>query len=105
MYFYNYKDFQNAKLNQKLLWEYDLENFNYDDFRNIVVQRVIERGWHTDWYFILNYYGIKGVKEAIMEISYLNNKDMNFVSIVFEIPLNQLKCYTKKQLKQQHWSS
>jgi len=55
MYFDNYKDFPDATLIPALLWEYNLSDFDYRGMRNVVVQRVIERGWPKDWYFILNY--------------------------------------------------
>ena len=107
MFFSDYKKEENAKavVNPVLLWEYDLSNFDYNQMRNIVVQRVIERGWPNDWYAILNRYGEEGVKEAIKTISYLNDKDMNFVSLVFQIPLNEMKCYTRKQSHLAHWNS
>lgn len=105
MYFDNYKDFPDAVLNPKLLWEYRIPEFDYSAMRNVVVQRVIERGWPNDWYFILNQYGIDSVKEAVKNIAYLNDKDMNFVSKLFDIPLTAMKCYKKKQLAHQHWNS
>ena len=99
MLFSEYKKHSITKINPTLLWEYDLVNFDYQDMRNIVVHRVIERGWPNDYFAILNLYGLKGVKEAIKQIPYLNVKDMNFVSLVFHIPLNQLLCYKRKQSK------
>jgi len=32
-------------ISKSLLWEYDLTNFDWDDMKTVVVQRVIERGW------------------------------------------------------------
>jgi hypothetical protein len=52
MYFDDFKEHQDAKLNPKLLWEFNLEKFDFQEMRNVVVQRVIERGWPDDWYFI-----------------------------------------------------
>jgi len=105
MYFDDFKKFPEASLNPKLLWEYNLSDFDYRGMRNVVVQRVIERGWPSDWYFILNYYGTRGVKSAIKDLAYLNDKDMNFVSHQFGIPLNAMKCYEKKHSVNQHWNS
>jgi len=105
MYFDDYRQHAQAILNTGLLWEYNLTDFDYEDMRDLVVQRVIQRGWPNDWYFILNRYGIYGVKAAIKNIAYLNDKDMNFVSHQFNIPLNAMKCYTKKQSVNQHWNS
>ena len=105
MYFDDFKKFPDAKLNPKLLWEYKLADFDYKAMRKVVVQRVIERGWPNDWYFMLNLYGIDGVKSAIKELAYLNDMDMNFVSHQFEIPLTSMRCYEKKQSANQHWNS
>ena len=105
MYFDDYKQHKDAALNPKLLWEFNIEKFDLNAMRNVVVQRVIERGWPDDWYFILNNYGIEGVKKAIKAIPYLNDKDMNFVSHQFGIPLNSMKCYEKKQSVDRHWNS
>jgi hypothetical protein len=105
MYFDNYKGHINAKINPSLLWEYNLPEFDFQRMRNIVVQRVVEQGWPDDWYAALNLYGIDGMIEAIKELPYLNDKDMHFVSAIFEIPLSELKCYEKKQLQQAHWNS
>ncbi|MGF7078099.1 DUF6922 domain-containing protein [Mucilaginibacter sp. UYCu711] len=105
MYFSNYKNFPNAVINPSLLWEYNIGKVDYTSMRNIVVQRVVERGWPQDWYAMLNLYGIDSVKKAIKELPYLNDKDMNFVSQEFDIPLTALKCYTKKQSVQTHWNS
>ena len=88
-----------------LLWEYNLGAVDYMAMRNIIVQRVVERGWPQDWYAMLNLYGIDSVKEAIKELPYLNDKDVNFVSHEFGIQLTDLKCYTKKQLVPSHWNS
>ena len=100
-----YQEHTDAKLDTSLLWEYDLSHFDYQQMRNVVVQRVVERGWPDDWYAMLNLYGEDGVKSAIKEIAYFNDKDMNFVSKVFEIPFKEMKCYEKKQLRQGHWKS
>jgi hypothetical protein len=105
MFFDDYKEHTDAKLNPGLLWEYNLSEFDFRKMRTIVAQRVVERGWPDDWYAALNLYGLNGMKKAIIAIPYLNDKDMHFVSCVFQIPLSKLKCYEKKQLPQAHWNS
>ena len=105
MYFDDYKKYPAVKLNPKLLWEYDLSDFDYDKMMSVVIQRVVERGWPQDWYFILNRYGVESVRSTIMNLPYLNDKDMCFVSNQFNIPLTSLKCYAKKQSVLIHWDS
>jgi len=105
IYFDNYRQYSGATINPSILWEYDLTHFNYHQMRDIVVQRVVERGWRADWYAALNLYGIAGMREAVKNIPYLNNKDMQFVSLIFNIPLSEMKCYTKKLSQKIHWNS
>lgn len=105
MFFDDYKKYANAELDPSLLWEYDVSAFDFRSMRELVVQRVIERGWKNDWYFILNYYGTEGVKEAIKKIPYLNDKDRNFARLLFQIPYSEMKCYEQKQSRPQHWNS
>ncbi|MDP9082105.1 MAG: hypothetical protein M3O71_32215 [Bacteroidota bacterium] len=105
MYFDSFKDFPDARINPSLLWEYDISRIDYEGMRDIIVQRVVERGWPDDWYAMLNLYGVAGVKSAIKNIPYLNKKDMNFVSHQFKIPLSAMKCYKNKQSAQAHWNS
>lgn len=105
MYFTEFDMPLSAKLNKALLWEYDMARIDYEAMRNIIVQRVIERGRMEDWHFILKQYGVEKVKETIKGLSYLNRKDMRFVSHQFSIPLSEMKCFEKKQSANQHWSS
>ena len=88
-----------------MLWEFDLEKFDWQQMRNEVVQRVLERGRMDDFYAILNLYGVEGVKEALREIPYMNDKDMNFACVAFDLRKEELKCYTRKQSKPLHWNS
>ena len=88
-----------------MLWEFDLEKFDWQQMRNEVVQRVLERGRMDDFYAILNLYGLEGVKAALREIPYMNDKDMNFACVAFDLRKEELKCYTRKQSIPQHWNS
>jgi hypothetical protein len=105
MFFDDYKVHQNSKVRHTLLWEYEMDRFNWEEMRVVVVQRVIERGRMEDFYAILNLYGLMGVKDAISRITYLNPRDLSFVCSVFNLKKESLKCYTNQQLKIQHWSS
>ena len=105
MFFDGYEQYNTSSINPTLLWEYDLSDFDYQSMQPIVVQRVLERGWPADWYAILNIYGVEGVKQTIKELPYLNEKDMAFVSLVFDIPFNEMKCFKNKQSMPLHWNS
>ncbi len=105
MYFSNYRKHRNMQLRRSLFWEYDMNNFDFYEMKSIVVQRVIERGLPEDYYAMFNLYGIRGVKEIVKTLPYLNPKDMSFVCALFNIKKEDLKCYTQRQLRLQHWNS
>jgi len=61
-----------------LLWEYDLETFNYDKSYKIVIERVLERGTMENWKEIVCYYPIEKILETIDWSAQLQERDKNF---------------------------
>lgn len=98
MLFSDFKNHSSTKISASLLWEYDKTNFDYEDMKALVVQRVIERWRMDDFYAMLNLYGLDDVKSTLRKIKCLNDKDINFVSVVFEIPFIELRNYREQQL-------
>lgn len=90
-----------------LLWEYDLKNFDWQAMRTVVVQRVIERGRPEDFYAIFRLYGgLEGVREIIKNIPVFSNpRDISFVTSVFHLKKEELKCYMRKQSREKHLHS
>jgi len=97
MLFDDYRAHSDATIRPSLLWEYNLSNFDWQDMRNIVVQRVLERGRMDDYYAMLNLYGREGVREALKAIPYMSKKDMNFACFVFNLKKEELRCYIMRQ--------
>lgn len=89
-------------ISPSLLWEYDLSHFDWWKSRKIVVQRVIDRGWLKDYFAAFKLYnGIDGFREIIKEVPSLSSRDINFVCIVFGLKKEELRCYTRKLLREQ----
>lgn len=105
MYFQHYKKHKDAKIRESLFWEFNMEEMDFELMKPVIIQRVIERGRLNDFYAILNFYGLEEVKNTIKKLNYLNDKDMAFVSAVFQIRETDLKCYSKKQSVPKHWNS
>lgn len=85
------------KISETLLWEYDMTRFDWQRFRTIVMQRVVERGTMEDFYAAIRLYGgIAKVKEIIRDIPALSDIDTNFVCSVFGLKKEELRCYTRK---------
>ena len=105
LYFSDYKEHRDCKINPSLLWEYETDDFDFKAMRNIVVQMVLERGWKNDYYAMFNLYGYRAVRQTVKDIPYMNDKDMNFACRVFNLKKEDLKCYRNKQSKPQLWNS
>lgn len=89
-----------------LLWEYELSGFDWRKSRKTVVQRIVERGWLKDYYAAFDLYGvIEGFREIIKEVPHFSDRDMNFVCIVFDLKKEELKCYTRKLLRNRLFNS
>lgn len=92
-------------IRKHLLWDVDVEQFDYNKGRKLVIERVVQRGNMDDWLTLFNLYGYEMVRKEIMRIPYLNDKDMNFVHHIFDIPFTELKCYTRKRSMDLRWTS
>lgn len=89
-------------ISPRLLWEYDLTNFDWDKMRTVVVSRVIERGWPDDFYAAIRLYGgMENFREIIKDIPVLSEKDVAFVCAVFNLKKEELKCCTHKQSREE----
>jgi len=92
-----------CKVSKTLLWDYDLTQFDWQRSRKVVVQRIIERGWLRDYFAAFDLYGgIEGFREIIKEVPTLSAQDMNFVCTAFGLKKEELRCYTRRQLRRRH---
>lgn len=95
------KKYKDSKISKTLLWEYDLSKFDWHDMRVVVVQRIIERGWMSDFYAGINLYGgLDNFREIIKDIPVLSDIDTAFVCNVFHLKKEELKCYTRKHSRE-----
>jgi hypothetical protein len=78
---------KSINIDARLLWEYDINTFNFEKNYRIVIERVIQRGTPFEWREIVEFYG----KEKILEVTnwskQLFPQDKNFVPIFLESPL------------------
>lgn len=85
-----------------LFWDVDYSKLDWTKHEMLIVQRVIERGSINAIQEIMEYYGKARLTTIIKKISHLSPRDIAFVNVYFNINLNELKCYSKKQLNQNY---
>ena len=65
-------------INPTLLWEYDLETFNYVKSYKIVIERVLQRGNLIEWREMVHLYTREQILETIELIAQLDRKEKEF---------------------------
>lgn len=92
------------QINQGLLWEYCMDNFDWQKYRRVVVERVIKMGRLSDWYGAFDLYGgIRGFRKiARDEVVDLTPRELDFMCKALNIDILDTKCYKQAQLRRQH---
>ena len=70
-----------------LLWEYDVETFNWERSYKIVIERVVQRGWIDEWREIYRFYGPKKILETIEWSKQLDKRDKDFTRLFLKSDL------------------
>jgi hypothetical protein len=65
-------------INSALLWEYDLETFDYNKSYKIVIERILQMGNLEEWRKMVNYYSTAQILETIEWSAQLDKRDKDF---------------------------
>ncbi|MEP6700712.1 MAG: hypothetical protein ABJA85_05330 [Bacteroidota bacterium] len=65
-------------INPALLWEYDLDTFNYTKSYKIVIEWVLERGNLEEWKEMVRLYSKEQILETIEWSAQLDKRDKEF---------------------------
>lgn len=92
------------RISPTLLWEYDYDNFKWNAWRKIVVERVIQMGRINDWYAAFDLYGgIEGFRAiARDEVEDLDDRSFEFMCLALNLKKKETLCYRSKQLRRLH---
>jgi hypothetical protein len=90
-------------LSKALFWDVDPQTVDPQKHSAFIVERVITLGTMEDFIIIKSHYGKSKIKRIVENLRYLNDRDLNFCSVYFNVPLNKFRCYTTRQLTQTLW--
>ena len=65
-------------INSALLWEYDLDRFNYEKSYKIVIERVLQLGNLEEWRKMVKFYTKQQILETIDWSAQLEQRDKDF---------------------------
>lgn len=92
-------------LSKVIFWDTQYEQIDWVNKARYVIERVVMYGTVADWRAIQSFYGMERIKEEMLQSRDLDDKSMSFLSCIFNIPLQQFRCYTLKQSMPIHWHS
>jgi hypothetical protein len=93
-----------SQLNKSYFWDTDFDSLDENKSKRLIVERVINFGNLTEIKLILEYYGLSETKNIVRNLAYIDPKTLNFLSLLFNIPKTEFRCYIQKRLKNQPWN-
>lgn len=87
-----------------LFWDIDIQELDMEKHKSYIVGRVIDYGKLKDWKIINTYYSPEQLREIVLNLRSLLPQSLSFVSTIFQIPVEQFRCYKQSQLNPQHWN-
>ncbi|MCB0549370.1 MAG: hypothetical protein KDD19_17465 [Phaeodactylibacter sp.] len=93
------------ELSRTIFWDTNYNNIDWEKSSSYVISKVVMYGTIQDWYSICTFYGMDRIKNEMKKVRYLDDKSLAFLSIIFDEPKENFRCYTWKQSTPQHWTS
>jgi hypothetical protein len=90
-------------LSKQAFWDVDMEKIDYEKNAVHVITKVFDRGTLDDIISTLNFYGDEKIKSALLNARYLMNNSMSFASVLFNLKLEDFRCYRHKQSDPTAW--
>jgi hypothetical protein len=94
----------NQQINPIYFWDVNIAQMDDIKSKRLIIERVCSLGNLKEIKLLLNVYGKTEVISELCNLNYIDNKTLQFFSIIFNIPKKKFKCYRNKQLSHQHWS-
>jgi hypothetical protein len=93
---------QTPQFDKKLFWDVGFKKSDLERTPQFIIVRVFERGDIADVKRLRGYYTDKKIKEEIKKAKWIEPETLQFLSAIYNIPLNKFRCYTQKQLRGKH---
>ncbi len=90
------------RINPGLLWEYNLDTFDWQKFRRIVVERVVSLGRLSDFYAAFDLYGgYRGFRRIVRDEAIdLSPRNLDFACHAFNLDPSETLSYKREQARQ-----
>lgn len=94
-----------GKIDKAYFWDIDFATIDVDKSKRLIIERVISLGNLEEIRRIREQWGDDEIRNTICNLNFLDSKTLNFVSLLFNVPITKFRCYTRKQSNPPHWNS
>jgi hypothetical protein len=101
-FFVNYT-MKNPELSKSLFWDTDPNLIDWQQQADAIIIRVLEKGRLSDFREVRIYYGDDRIIKAAKSARSLSKKTINFIALIFNIPLIEFRCYKKTLFPNLQW--
>ncbi len=81
------------ELSRTIFWDTNYSKIDWEKSSAYVISKVVMYGKIEDWNSICNYYGMDRIKNEMKRVRYLDDKSLSFLSIIFDEPKENFRCY------------
>ncbi len=85
------------ELSDTLFWDTNPNSVNPKTHALAIIERVLTRGKLEEFRHLVAFYGRNEIRNEIKNIQYLDEITMYYGHHIFQIPLEELTCYTLRQ--------
>lgn len=93
-----------SDLSPTLFWDVDKTQIDFELHATHIVDKVMQRGTWEDFTKIIAYYGRERVGEIVKNLRFLDKQTLQFSSIYFQIPKQEMRCFIWQQSNPTHWN-
>ena len=86
-------------LSKYLFWDFNANMLDPNMDKTLILERVFTRGTENDEKEVFKFYGIDIIKDAVLNIKYIDKKTLNYLSVMLDIPKESFKCYKRSLSK------
>jgi hypothetical protein len=90
-------------LSKQAFWDIDMDKIDYERNAAYVIAKIFDRGALNDIISILNFYDEEKIKTALLNARYLMNNSMSFACVLFDLKLEDFRCYKFNQSNPNVW--
>ncbi|NJL74978.1 MAG: hypothetical protein HC892_08055 [Saprospiraceae bacterium] len=91
-------------ISKRVFWDVDYDSLDWQQDRQFIIDKVMNYGLWDDFVAVMRFYGKPIVKQEILKSAYFKKEVLHFLCFYFDLEPTDFKCYTQRQLQEQHWN-